>query len=75
MSQQAERVMELGKAAAEMQSKGEAIYQNYQLVKEILEEIKKAKKKYSWKEIKERVKGHRVVKGLKEKEGKVIVDI
>lgn len=68
----------LGKIELEVkenQRKGEIIYENYQLINEILTEIKKAREKYSWKEIKDRLKGHKVVKNIDEKEGKIIVEI
>jgi len=73
--QQKQAIGELKKEEHEMRQKGEAIYQNYQLIKEVLEEINKASKKYSWKEIKEKLKGHKVVKEVNEKERKVIVDV
>jgi len=59
----------------ESREKGELIYTNYQLIKEILDEINKASKKYSWKEIRERLKGHKVVKDLDVKEKSVVVEI
>ncbi len=55
--------------------KAEAIYSNYKLVDEILREIKKAREKYSWKEIKEKLKGHKTIKDINEKEGKIIIKI
>ena len=45
------------------------------MIKEILDEIGKASKKYSWKEIKEKLKGHKTVKEINEKDRKVVVDI
>jgi len=59
----------------ESREKGELIYTNYQLIKDILDEINKASKKYSWKEIKEKLKGHKVVKGVDVKEKGVVVEI
>tara|TARA_Y100000310_G_scaffold317308_1_gene370054 strand:+ start:6722 stop:7837 length:1116 start_codon:yes stop_codon:yes gene_type:complete len=59
----------------ESKEKGELIYHNYQLIKEILDEINKASKKYSWKEIKDKLKGHKVVKDVDVKEKKVVVEI
>ncbi|MCH8003567.1 MAG: NFACT family protein [Nanoarchaeota archaeon] len=59
----------------ENRKKGELIYNNYQLIKEILGEINKANKKYSWKEIKDKLKGHKIVKDVDVKEKKIIVQI
>ena len=59
----------------ESRQKGEAIYQHYQLIKEIIDELNKASKKHSWKDIKEKLKGHNVIKEVNEKERKVVVEI
>lgn len=59
----------------ELREKGEMIYHKYALIKEILDEITKASKKYSWKEIKEKLKGHKIIKELNEKERKIVVEI
>jgi predicted ribosome quality control (RQC) complex YloA/Tae2 family protein len=75
MSQQEKRVVELGKIAKEMQKKGEFVYENYQTVKEILDEIKKARIKYSWKEIKEKLEGHKTVKEVDGKTGTIVIEL
>ena len=59
----------------ESREKGESIYHNYQLIKEVLEELNKASKKYSWKEIKEKLKEHKVIKEINEKDRKVLVEV
>jgi len=59
----------------ENRKKAEAIYHNYQLIKEILEEINKASKKYSWEDIKEKLKGHKLIKDVDVKEKKVVVEV
>jgi len=61
--------------AKENKDKAESIYHNYQLIKEILEEINKAKEKHSWEEIKKRLKGHKVVKEIDVKEKRVVVEL
>lgn len=72
---QKQTMQELKKEEHESRQKGEAIYQNYQLIKEIIDEINKASKKYSWKEIKEKLKGHKIIKEVNEKERKIVVEI
>ncbi len=72
---QKQAIGQLRKEEHESRQKGEAIYQNYQLIKEILDELNKASKKYSWKEIKEKLKEHKVVKEVNEKERKVVVEV
>lgn len=65
----------LKQEAEENQRKGELIYENYGLAKEVLDTLRKAREKYSWPEIKEKLKGHRLIKGIDEKQKKVIIDI
>ena len=68
-------ICELRKEETELRAKGEAVYHNYSMIKEVLEEINKASKKYSWKEIKEKLKGHKIIKEINEKDRKVVVEI
>jgi len=75
IEQQKQTLEEFRKDEKELREKGELIYHNYQLIKEVLEEINKASKKYSWKEIKEKLKGHKIVKEVIEKERKVVVEM
>lgn len=72
---QKQTIEELRKEEHELRHKGELIYHNYSLIKEVLDEINKASKKYSWKEIKEKLKGHKLIKEVNEKDRKVIVEI
>jgi len=72
---QKQTIEELRKEEHELRQKGELIYQNYQTIKEILDELNKASKKYSWKEIKEKLKGHNIVKEVNDRERKVIVEV
>ncbi|MFP4112712.1 MAG: NFACT family protein [Candidatus Woesearchaeota archaeon] len=65
----------LEKKIEESSKKGELIYNNYNSVKEILGELHKANKKYSWKEIKEKLKDHKIIKNIDEKTGKVTLDL
>ena len=55
--------------------KGELIYNNYKLIEEILTEINKAAEKYSWKEIKEKLQGHKIIKDLNIKDKEVVVEV
>jgi len=75
IEQQKQTIEQLRKEEHETRQKAEAIYQNYQLVKEILDEINKASKKYSWKEIKEKLKEHKMIKEVNEKERKIMIEI
>ena len=55
--------------------RAELIYTNYKLIESIITELKKAREKYSWQEIKEKLKGHKIIKDINEKESKVIIEI
>ncbi len=75
IEEQKTAIEELKVQEKELREKGELIYHKYNLIKEVLDEINKASKKYSWKEIKEKLKGHKIVKELNEKERKIVVEI
>jgi len=51
------------------------IYQHYQDITEILTEINKAKDKYSWDEIKSKLKGHKTIKEINAKDKKVLITL
>lgn len=63
------------KYAVEFQRKGELIYEHYQELKDILEELNKAKAKFSLQEIKAKLKGHAKIKDLNPKTSDVIVEL
>jgi predicted ribosome quality control (RQC) complex YloA/Tae2 family protein len=65
----------LEKSEKENREKAELIYNNYALVKEILDKINEASKKHSWGEIKDMLKRHKIVKGLDTKEKKVTIEL
>lgn len=55
--------------------KADLVYQNYKLIADILAEMKEIKKKYSWDEIKAKLKSHKIIKGIEEKSGKITLEI
>ncbi|OIO61907.1 hypothetical protein AUJ83_03955 [Candidatus Woesearchaeota archaeon CG1_02_33_12] len=55
--------------------KAELLYTNYKLIESIITELKKAREKYSWQEIKEKLKGHKIIKEIDEKESKITIEI
>jgi predicted ribosome quality control (RQC) complex YloA/Tae2 family protein len=72
---QTKQLERMEKEAAECQRAGELIYEHYHLVEEILRELKAARERHSWKEIKEKLKGHALVKDVDEKLGTVTVEL
>ncbi len=75
IEQQKSAVEQLKNEERDFRHKGEIVYHNYNTIKEILDEINKASKKYSWKEIKEKLKGHKMIMEINEKDREVVVEI
>jgi predicted ribosome quality control (RQC) complex YloA/Tae2 family protein len=75
ISMQKTRMKQMQVAVDENLRKGELLYEQYQVVSEILEAIKTAKEKMTWKEIKEKLKGHPIVKKIDEKTGKITLEL
>lgn len=73
--EQAGAIESLKKEGQELREKGEIIYYKYALISEILGEINKASSRLPWKEVKERLKNHKVVKEINEKDRKVVVEV
>ena len=75
VEQQLQQMKDLDKKSKENNRKGELIYEKYKLVEEILDELKKARHKYSFKEIKEKLKGHKTIKDIDGKNKKISIEI
>jgi len=75
ISDQEGSIKKLEKTIIENQKKGELIYERYQDIDDILNQLREARKKYSWKEIKEKLKGHKVIKEIHEKNNEIIIEI
>jgi predicted ribosome quality control (RQC) complex YloA/Tae2 family protein len=65
----------LSKMAEEKNRSGELIYENYQLIEGILKDISKARQKYSFDDIKEKLKGHKIVKDIDGKHKKITIEL
>lgn len=74
ISTQKESMKQMEKEIEENTKKAEAIYTNYPVVEDILVQLKKAKERLTWKEIKEKLKDHKTVKEINEGEGKIIIE-
>lgn len=57
------------------EKKAELIYKNYKLIEDIIQTINTALKKHSWKEISEKLKGHKIVKEVNSKDKKVVIEL
>ncbi len=60
------------KRVSELQKKGEVIYEKYQELEKLVEEIKKFKEKFGWKNIRQKFPK---IKKVDEKEGEVTIDL
>ncbi len=65
----------MGKQANDSQKVGEKIYENYQFLKEFLDEFNSIRKKHTWNDIKKKLKGHKLVKEINEKKKEIIIEI
>lgn len=75
IGKQEKKIEELKEKEKKERQKAELIYHNYQLIHGILKEINKAAEKYSWDEIKAKLKGHKVIKEVDTKDKKIKVEI
>lgn len=75
IKQQEEHIKKLQEEVEENQIKGEVLYNNYQVVEPLLNDLNKIIKKYPQKEIKEKLKGHETVKDINFKDKKVSIEI
>ena len=75
IEKQEKNIKKLEKDIEENTQIGELMYNKYQLIEEILKQINLARKKYSWKEIKEKLKGHKIIREINEKESKIVIEI
>ena len=75
MDEQKDTIENMKDKENENRKKAELIYNNYQLIKNILDEINKASKKYSWKEIKDKLRGNKIVEDVDIKEKKIVIKI
>jgi predicted ribosome quality control (RQC) complex YloA/Tae2 family protein len=75
IAEQEETISRLELAARESQRKAELIFEKYTTIQEILAELNKAKQKLSWKEIKDRLKDHPLIKEIHEKNKEVIIEL
>lgn len=53
----------------------ELLYQNYETISTLLKELNQISKEHSWQEIKEKLKGHKVIKEVNPKDKTIIVEL
>ena len=75
LEEQKSTIKEQEKVVKENTKKGELIYEKYQEIDSIIKELNEIKEEHSWKEIKEKLKKHKVIKEINEKDKKIIIEI
>jgi len=75
IEEQGKTIKGFEKSIEENERKGQLIYEKYQLIDSILKELTEIRKKHSWQEIKEKLKGHKIIKEINEKEGKITIEL
>ena len=75
IDQQEKTIKGLEISDVENTKKGEFIYENYEKIKKILDDMNIARDKFSWEEIKEELKNHKIIKQVNEKEGTIVIDV
>ena len=59
----------------ENRKKADLIYEKYQLIDTLLNELRKAVEKHSWEEIQKKLKGHKIIKKVNSKEKTIEIEI
>lgn len=72
---QEKHMQELEQSIAENTRKAESIYENYTLIKGIIDDLNNLKKTHTWEEIKKRLRSNQKIKDIREKERKVVLDV
>jgi len=72
---QTKTIEKFKKQIIENNKKADLIYSNYKLIEEIINELNKAKEKYSWKEIQDKLKGHKVIKEVNSKDKTILIEV
>ncbi len=75
IKQQTFRIEGLEISEQENQKKGAFIYENYPLIEQAIKAIQEHRKTMSWKELKEKFKGHKIIKDIDTKTGEITLEI
>ncbi len=75
MSIQKQAIKNYTKGIKDNEKKAESIYQNYQLVNNIIKELKQIQKKHTWQEIKKKLKNHKIIKEVDAKHKEITLEL
>jgi predicted ribosome quality control (RQC) complex YloA/Tae2 family protein len=74
IEQQEKNIQDLEKEEGEQRLKAELIYSNYVQLTALLTELKEISKKHSWQDIKEKLKGHTLIKDVHPKDKSITIE-
>ncbi len=75
IKQQEDHIKKLESEVEENQKKGELLYSNYSIIEPLIKELNTIIKKHPQKEIKEKLKGHDIIKDINFKDKKITIEI
>ena len=75
INNQKQQIKEFEKKIKDNKRKGELIYENYKLIDDIIKTINKAREKYTWQEIAEKLKDHKKIKEINLKTKEIIIEL
>ncbi len=75
IKEQKEDIKNLEKQEQTNHQKAELLYNNYQTISKILSELKEIAKKHPWKEIKEKLKGNKIIKEVIPKDKSIVIEL
>ncbi len=75
IEEQKAAISRLAEEEVELRHKGELIYHRYSLIKDLIDQLNHAAKKYSFKEIKAKLKENKIIKEVNEAEKKIIIEL
>ena len=75
ITEQESLAKDMDKREQEIRQKAEIIYNNYQLIDNLLKELKEIAQKHPWKEIKAKLQGHKLIKSVDGKDKFIVVEL
>ena len=75
VAEQKKQIAKFESGEQEAREKADALYAKYTEVSTILKELNKILEKHTWKEVKDKLKGHKVIKEINAKEKSIVVEL
>ncbi len=72
---QKDTIKKLEEDIKENKEKADKIYENYQMIDSLLDELKEISKKHPWKDIQKKLKGHKLIKQVNPKNKSILIEL